>query len=68
MRFRVENMNCAHCESSIRRALAALAPEASVAVDLRGKSIDVDERLSAAQVVQTLAAAGYTAVRASELA
>lgn len=66
MRFQVENMTCAHCERVIRRALAALAPEASVDVDLRGRFVEVTGALSAEQVMQAIAEAGYSAVAVNE--
>ena len=68
MRFHVENMTCGHCDRSIRKAIAALSPQAAVAVDLRAKYIDIDGPLTAAQVVAALAEEGYSAVRASEMA
>ena len=68
MRFHVENMTCGHCERAIRRALSAVTPAAGVAVDIRGKTIDVEGPLTAAQVVGALAGEGYRAVRINELA
>lgn len=68
MRFHVENMTCGHCDRSIRKAIAALSPEASVAVDLRARTVEVEGDLSAAQIVAALADEGYPAVRLSEIA
>ena len=68
MRFHVENMTCGHCERTIRKAIAALSPEAKVAVDLRAKHVDIDGPLTAAQIVTALAEEGYSAVRVSETA
>ena len=66
MRFQVEKMTCSHCEHAIRKAIAALSPQATVSVDLRGKTISVDGPLSAAQVVEALAEEGYPAARLAE--
>ena len=66
MRFQVENMTCSHCERAIRKAIAALSPQATVSVDLRGKTLSVDGPLSAAQVVEALAEEGYPAARLAE--
>jgi copper chaperone len=65
MRFHVENMTCGHCDRTIRKAIAALSPEARVAIDLRASHVDVDGVLTAAQVVTALAEEGYSAVRVS---
>ena len=66
MRFQVENMTCSHCVRAFRKAIAALSPQATVSVDLRGKTISVDGPLSAAQVVEALAEEGYPAARLAE--
>ena len=68
MRFHIENMTCGHCERTIRRALAALSPEAVVGVDIRGRTIDVEGPVTAAQVVGVLADEGYAAIRVDEIA
>lgn len=66
MRFHVENMTCGHCDRTIRKAIAALSPEATVSVDLHGKTVDVDGPLTDAQIVAALGEEGYPAVRVSE--
>lgn len=68
MRFHVENMTCGHCDRTIRKAIAALSPQAIVAIDLRAKHVDVESPLTAAQIVAALAEEGYSAVRMSEMA
>ena len=68
MRFHVENMTCGHCDRTIRKAIAALSPEAKVAIDLRAKTIEIEGTLTAAQVVAALAEVGYSAVCISETA
>jgi copper chaperone len=68
MRFHVENMTCGHCERTIRKAIAALSPQEKVAVDLRGRTVDVEGALNAAQIIAALAEEGYAAVRVGEAA
>jgi copper chaperone len=68
MRFHVENMTCGHCDRTIRKAIAALSPQAKVAIDLRARTVEIDDTLTAAQVVAALADEGYSAVRISEMA
>jgi copper chaperone len=68
MRFHVENMTCGHCDRTIRKAIAALSPEAKVAIDLRAKSVAIESTLTAAQIVTALADEGYSAVRITEMA
>jgi copper chaperone len=67
MRFHIENMTCGHCERSIRKAIAALSPQDKVAIDLRGKIVDIEGTASAARIVAALADEGYAAVRVIEL-
>jgi copper chaperone len=68
MRFHVENMTCGHCERSIRKAIATLSPQATVSVDLRDRTVEIDGPVAAASIVAALAEAGYPAVRISEIA
>ena len=68
MRFHIENMTCGHCDRTIRRTIAALSPEASVAIDLRARIVEIEGSLTAAQFVTALAEHGYTAVRITEVA
>jgi copper chaperone len=65
MRFHVENMTCGHCDRTIRKAIAALSPAATVAIDLGAKTVEVDGTLTAEQIVAALAEEGYTAVPVS---
>jgi copper chaperone len=68
MRFHVDNMTCGHCDRTIRKAIAALSPEAKVAVDLRARTVAIDGTLTAAQIVTALGDEGYSAVRITEMA
>jgi copper chaperone len=68
MRFHIENMTCGHCDRTIRKAIATLSPQATVAIDLRAKTVEIDGTLSAEQVVVALADEGYPAVRIGDSA
>jgi copper chaperone len=68
MRFHVENMTCGHCDRTIRKAIAALSPEAKVAIDLRARTVAIEGTLTAAQIVAALAEEGYSAIRITEMA
>jgi copper chaperone len=65
MRFHIENLTCGHCERSIRKAIAAKWPQAGVAIDIRGRTVDIEGGASASDLVAMLAQAGYRAVRIS---
>ena len=41
-KFKVQDMTCAHCESTIRTALAKSLPEAAVAINLDKNEVTVD--------------------------
>jgi copper chaperone len=68
MRFHIENMTCGHCDRTIRKAIATLSPQATVTIDLRAKTVEIDGTLSAEQVVVALADEGYPAVRIGDSA
>jgi copper chaperone len=68
VRFHVENMTCGDCDRTIRKAIAALSPQARVTIDLRAKTVEIDGALTPAQIVTALADEGYTAVRISDVA
>ena len=59
MRFHIENMTCGHCVRTITRAVQALAPDASVRIDLASKSADIEAPLSTAQIVAAIEGEGY---------
>ena len=56
----VPDMSCAHCERTIREALAAVAPHAKIGVDLPAHRVTV-EGADAAAAIAALAEAGYEA-------
>ncbi|GAB1071823.1 MAG: hypothetical protein SAqTSA_19220 [Shewanella algae] len=55
--FHVADMNCGHCESKLRRALA---DELEVDVDLKGKQLRLKSHKSAAELAELITGAGFT--------
>ncbi len=55
--FHVADMNCGHCESKLRRALA---DELEVEVDLNGKQLRLKSHKSAAELAELIIGAGFT--------
>jgi copper chaperone len=62
MKLIVEGMTCGHCVRTITYALQALDADASVSVDLPGKTVLVQGRIAPPDAVQALAAQGYAVV------
>lgn len=61
----VKDMACGHCAGVVRRAVKSVDPDAKVGVDLQSKRVRVEgNRTSADELIQSLGAAGYPAVRA----
>lgn len=60
--FRVEEMSCGHCEKAIRLELAKGDPEVKVDVDLKKKTVQV-ENLSDDRVLFLLKEIGYNPER-----
>jgi copper chaperone len=57
--FKVEDMTCGHCEKAIRTELAKGDPNVKVEVDLKKKTVSV-ENLSDDRVIFLLKEIGYT--------
>lgn len=61
----VNDMTCGHCVGVVTRAVKSVDPDAKVGVDLQSKRVRVEgTRTSADELIQSLGAAGYPAVRA----
>jgi len=61
-RYQVSGMNCGHCVNTVDRAVKAVAPGATVAVDLKAGEVSVAGAADAAAVAAAIADAGYEAV------
>ncbi len=65
----VENMHCGACMSKVEKALAALEGVAAARVNLSAKRVSVtvdQDRASTSRLIDTLAAAGFTAAELIE--
>ncbi len=61
--YRVEDMTCGHCASTITKAVRAVDAGAKVQVDLAGHLVTVEPtEADAAAVTEAITEAGYTPV------
>jgi len=59
--FKVDDMTCGHCVSTITQALKAVDPGASVSIDLARHLVSVEPAAAdAGQLSAAIAQAGYT--------
>jgi|LakMenEpi03Aug12_release.lakeMendotaPanAssembly.Ray.scaffolds.fasta_scaffold4218664_1 copper chaperone len=59
--FRVNDMTCGHCEASVRKAVASVAPAAHTQVSLAEHRVSIDGTSdSAAALEQAIRSAGFT--------
>ena len=58
--FKVTDMTCGHCASTITRALKDADAAAKVEISLKDRTVAVETRLSPEEVLQAIAEAGYT--------
>jgi copper chaperone len=64
-RFRVSKLGCGGCAKSVTRAIQAIEPTASVAVDLAAKLVTVSGAAGPAdRIAQAIGQAGYPAAAA----
>lgn len=59
MKFKVPDMSCGHCTSTIEKSIKAADGAASVSCDLASRTISVESRLSPAGIADILKSAGY---------
>lgn len=59
-RFAIPDMSCQGCVASITRAVRALDPDAQVAADLEGHSVEIDSAATAEALQAAIAEAGFT--------
>lgn len=61
--FKVQDMTCGHCASTITRAVAEVDQDAKVTVDLSGHLVTVESAKADAETLgEAIAQAGYTPV------
>jgi len=61
LKFKVDAMSCGHCVRSIEGALAKLAPESAIEVDLARREVSLAADLDPALAIAAMKAAGYDA-------
>ena len=58
--YKVEGMSCGGCSSSVEQAIKAVAPEASVEIQLEGGLVTVEGADNDALIKQAVEDAGFT--------
>ena len=58
--FRIDDMTCGHCASTITKAVRSLDQAAKVEIDLAAKRVRVDSQLDAAKFAAAIVGAGFT--------
>lgn len=59
--FRIDDMTCGHCEASVRKAVASIAPTAHTQVSVAEHRVSIDAPdASAAALEQAIRGAGFT--------
>jgi copper chaperone len=60
--FRIEDMTCGHCASTITKAVQALDNAARVEIDLAEKRVRIDSPVAEGNVAAAIRSAGFTPV------
>ena len=58
--FNVPDMTCGHCVGTITKAVKSEDPKAKVEISLAARLVQVESDLSADEIAQHIADAGYT--------
>lgn len=58
-RYRVPDMSCGHCTSTIEKAVKGVDPEASVESDLATHLVSVQSALAPHLITEAIRSAGY---------
>ena len=59
MKFKVPDMSCGHCTSAIETSINEADPSATVTCDLSDRTVQIESKLSEAEIKSTLSEAGY---------
>ena len=59
--FKVEAKTCGGCVGAVTRAVQAVDKDAKVEVDLAGKTVKVDSKVSPLQIIDVITNAGFEA-------
>lgn len=60
LQFKVPNMACSACATTITKAVTAIDPTAQVNADPKTKLVEIETQHSESEVKQAIVAAGYT--------
>lgn len=58
-RFKIEDMTCGHCASTVEKAIKSVDPQATVKIDLATKEVSVETAAASAPIAEALKTAGY---------
>ena len=58
-RYKIEDMTCGHCASTVEKAIRGVDPAAAIKVDLGTKEVSVETAADRTAIAQALDAAGY---------
>lgn len=61
--FRIPDMTCGHCASTITRAVASVDGSARLEVNLPDKTVSVTSTAAEAELMEAITKAGYTPER-----
>lgn len=57
--YKVSDMTCGHCASTIEKAVKSVDPQAKVSVDLAAKEVTVDGQGDQTRISEAIRSAGY---------
>lgn len=58
-RYKIEDMSCGHCASTVEKAIKGVDPQATVTVDLASKEVAVETTADSGPIAAALKSAGY---------
>ena len=59
--FRIPDMTCGHCASTIARAVAGVDKAARIEVDIQRKQVSIDSAATETELTEAIQDAGYRA-------
>jgi copper chaperone len=62
--FRIDDMTCNHCASTITKAVQSLDKSAKIEIDLAAKRVRVDSPVGPAELAAAIRDAGFTPANA----
>ncbi|MCZ4093917.1 heavy-metal-associated domain-containing protein [Sinorhizobium psoraleae] len=62
-RYKIDDMSCGHCVSTVEKAIRGIDPAAKVNADLGTREVSVETTADSSTIVQALKTAGYDSLR-----